>query len=138
MRRSFEHDEVGYNYRMSNINAALGCAQLEQLPELLVAKRRLHENYSIAFADVSNVQVLAEPEGSQSNYWLQALLLDTSVAEHRDAVLTKTNDIGLMTRPVWKLMHQQKPFRECPRAQLPIAEALERRVINIPSSAFLA
>ncbi len=137
-RWAYEHDEVGYNYRMPNINAALGCAQLEQLPELLAAKRHLFERYREAFSSVAHVRLMIEPEGCRSNYWLQALVLDEAVAEQRDAVLTATNDAGLMTRPVWKLMHRLKPFQDFPRAPLAVAESLEQRVINIPSSAFLA
>jgi perosamine synthetase len=86
-RWAFEHDEVGYNYRMPNINAALGCAQLEQLPDLLAAKRRLFERYREAFRGISHVRLMTEPEGCRSNYWLQALLLDKAVAEQRDTVL---------------------------------------------------
>lgn len=137
-RWAFEHDEVGFNYRMPNLNAALGCAQLERLPDLLVAKRRLFERYRNAFAEVSGVRLMAEPEGCQSNYWLQTLLLDESVADQRDPILAATNDAGLMTRPVWSLVHRLPPFRDSPRTPLPVAESLERRVINIPSSAFLA
>ena len=137
-RWACEHDEVGYNYRMPNINAALGCAQLEQLPDMLAAKRRLFERYREAFRRVSNVRLMTEPEGCRSNYWLQTLLLDKAVAEQRDAVLAVTNDAGLMTRPVWNLMHRLRPFQDCPRAPLAVSESLEQRVINIPSSAFLA
>jgi aminotransferase in exopolysaccharide biosynthesis len=137
-RWAFKHDEVGYNYRMPNINAALGCAQLEQLPDFLIAKRRLFKRYRAEFAVVPDVQLMTEPDGCLSNYWLQALLLDKSVVSQRDAVLTATNDAGLMTRPVWNLMHRLKPFQDCPRAPLSVAESLEIRLINIPSSAFLA
>jgi len=137
-RWAFEHDEVGYNYRLPNINAALGCAQLEQLPALLAAKRRLFAAYAEAFAGLPGVRLLAEPAGCESNYWLQALILDADQAEQRDAVLAATNDAGLMTRPIWTLMHHLKPFRDCPSAPLPVAESLARRVINIPSSAHLA
>ena len=134
----FEHDEVGYNYRMPNINAALGCAQLEQLPNFLLAKRRLFEQYQSAFIDVPNISLMAEPEGCTSNYWLQALVLDVSAADQRDAILVGTNDVGLMTRPTWSLMTNQRPYLNNPRAPLPVAEMLEGCVINIPSSACLA
>lgn len=136
-RWAFEHDEVGYNYRLPNLNAALGCAQLEQLPDFLAAKRRLHARYRDAFADIPNMQLMAEPEGCRSNYWLQTLLLDESIADQRDELLQATNDAGLMTRPVWNLMHRLRPFQDCPHAPLPVAESLEGRVINLPSSAFL-
>jgi perosamine synthetase len=137
-RWDFDHDEVGYNYRMPNINAALGCAQLERLSEMLEAKRRLFERYREAFRDMRDVHLMQEPAGCRSNYWLQALLLDESACGQRDAVLAAANDAGFMTRPVWKLTHRLKPFQNCPRAPLDVAESLERRVINIPSSAFLA
>jgi aminotransferase in exopolysaccharide biosynthesis len=136
-RWEFLHDEVGYNYRMPNINAALGCAQLEQLAGFLDAKRRLFERYRAAFAGVPQAHVVSEPAGCRSNYWLQTLLLSESAAVERDAVLAATNDAGLMTRPTWRLTHRLAPYRECPRMGLPGAESLERRVVNLPSSAQL-
>ncbi len=136
-RWNFLHDEVGYNYRLPNLNAALGCAQLEQLPGFLRDKRRLFEMYFSAFASVQGVRLLAEPAGCSSNYWLQTLLLDESTAHQRDAVLTATNDAGFMTRPVWALMNGLPMYAKAPRAPLPVAESLERRVVNIPSSSGL-
>ena len=136
-RWEYRHDEVGYNYRLPNLNAALGCAQLEQLPELLRAKRQLHASYAKAFAAGSDVRLLGEPAECTSNYWLQTLVLNESVAAERDAVLTATNDAGLMTRPIWVLNHKLPAFQDCPRMPLPVAESLERRVINLPSSAQL-
>lgn len=137
-RWEFRHDEVGYNYRMPNLNAALGCAQLEQLPALLEAKRRLHERYARAFSQVQGTRLMVEPEGCRSNYWLQALLLDEEMASQRDALLAATNDAGFMTRPVWLLNHRLPAFADAPRMPLPVAESLERRIVNIPSSAQLA
>jgi perosamine synthetase len=136
-RWNFVHDEVGYNYRMPNLNAALGCAQLEQLPGFLAEKRRLFDRYQARFADVDGVHIVAEPAGCVSNYWLQTLMLDESFADQRDAVLAATNDAGLMTRPVWTLMHRMPMYSNSPRAALPVAESLERRLINIPSSSGL-
>lgn len=136
-RWEFVHDEVGYNFRMPNINAAIGCAQLEQLPAFLNAKRHLFERYRTAFASVPHSLIMAEPEGCVSNYWLQTLLLDEEAGDKRDAILTATNDAGLMTRPAWTLMHRLAPYRNCPRMQLSVAESLERRLINLPSSAHL-
>jgi perosamine synthetase len=136
-RWEYRHDEIGYNYRMPNINAALGCAQLEQLPRFIEAKRRLFERYAAAFAHVHEVRLVAEPRGCRSNYWLQTLLLNLSAASQRDAILAATNDAGLMTRPTWTLMHRLPPYRECPRMPLPVAESLEARLINLPSSAHL-
>jgi dTDP-4-amino-4,6-dideoxygalactose transaminase len=80
---------------------------------------------------------MAEPPGCGSNYWLQTLILDEAVAEQRDAILTATNEAGLMTRPAWRLMHELEPYRDCPRAPLPVAESLGQRMINLPSSAGL-
>lgn len=137
-RWAFEHDEIGFNYRMPNINAALGCAQLEQLPGFLASKRRLYEKYRGVFAAIPEVNLVAEPVGCESNYWLQAILLGDLVAQQRDEVLAATNAAGIMTRPVWNLMHRLAPYRDCPRAPLPVAEYLEQRLINIPSSAGLA
>jgi perosamine synthetase len=86
-RWNFVHDEVGFNYRLPNLNAALGCAQLEQLPSFLRDKRRLFEQYQVAFANVPGVHLVAEPAGCSSNYWLQTLLLDTKHADQRDALI---------------------------------------------------
>lgn len=136
-RWEFWHDDIGYNFRMPNLNAALGCAQLEQLPRLVEAKRALHARYAQAFAGVRGLSLVREPVGSHSNYWLQALLLDRPDLAMRDAVLTATNDGGLMTRPVWVLMHRMPQFSACPRAPLDVATRLEDSLINIPSSPVL-
>lgn len=136
-RWNFTHDEIGFNYRLPNINAALGCAQLEQLPGFLAQKRQLFERYRQCFAGMDGVRLVAEPAGCRSNYWLQTLMLDEALSGERDVILAATNDAGLMTRPVWGLMHRMEPYRKMPRAPLPVAESLERRLINIPSSAGL-
>jgi perosamine synthetase len=133
----YRHDEIGYNYRLPNLNAALGCAQLEQLPVMLSAKRELFERYQTAFVTVQGVKLMAEPDQSQSNYWLQTLLLDADHTDQRDAVLTATNDAGFMTRPAWILMHELAPFKDCPRMDLAMARSLTQRLINIPSSSGL-
>jgi dTDP-4-amino-4,6-dideoxygalactose transaminase len=136
-RWNFVHDEVGYNYRLPNLNAALGSAQLEQLPGFLIEKRRLFDAYQASFANIPGIRLVAEPAGCLSNYWLQTLMLDESLADQRDAVLTATNDAGLMTRPVWTLMNRLSMYSNAPKAPLPVAESLERRLINIPSSSGL-
>ena len=136
-RWNFVHDELGYNYRLPNLNAALGCAQLEQLPDFLIEKRRLFDAYQASFANIPGVRLVAEPAGCRSNYWLQTLLLDESLADQRDAVLTATNDAGLMTRPAWTLMHRIPMYSNTPKAPLPVTESLERCLINIPSSSGL-
>ncbi len=133
----FRHDEVGYNYRMPNLNAALGCAQLEQLPKMLVAKRALFQRYQEVFESVAGLKLVAEPEQCQSNYWLQTLLLDMKYANQRDEILGAANNAGLMMRPAWKLMHELDFFNDCPRMDLSTAESLVQRLINIPSSSGL-
>ena len=132
---NYVHDKIGYNYRLPNINAALGCAQLEQISGFLKSKRELYGRYKSAFANVPELKVVAEPAGCMSNYWLQTLMLDESSAHQKDAILTMTNARGLMTRPVWTLMHRLKPYRQCPKMELAVSESLEQRLINLPSSA---
>ena len=130
----YRHDSVAFNYRMPNINAALGCAQLEKLPLLLDAKRKLLKAYIKAFADVKGVRLFIEPEESRSNYWLQSILLEEENAHYRDDILQATNDSGIMTRPAWVPMHQLLPYKNCPAMEMPVAESLANRLINIPSS----
>jgi aminotransferase in exopolysaccharide biosynthesis len=137
-RWEYIHDEVGYNFRMPNLNAALGCAQLEQMPEFLASNRRLYKRYCEVFSGYDNVRVMGEPIGCESNYWLQALILDDIAAEQRDEILTATNEAGLMTRPVWMLLNKLKPHHKCPSGPLPVAESLMHRIVNVPSSAGLA
>ena len=134
---SFMHDEVGYNYRLPNINSALGCAQLESLPSFVERKRRVAARYIEAFEGIKGARVMREPEGARSNYWLNAVLLDRGIAGGRDAVLEATNARGIMTRPVWTLMHRLPMYSGAPRADLSCAEDIERRLVNVPSSATL-
>lgn len=136
-RWNFLHDEVGYNYRMPNLNAALGCAQLENLPLFIARKRKLAERYGAAFSGVNGLRFLREPEGTQGNYWLNAIVLDPDNASLRDDLLAALNDAGYMSRPLWTLMHRLPMYEACPRMPLATAESLEARVINIPSSAKL-
>jgi predicted outer membrane repeat protein len=133
----YRHDEIGFNYRLPNLNAALGCAQLEQLPGMLVSKRSLFLRYQAAFASVNGISLMAEPVGCQSNYWLQTLLLDANRTVQRDLVLQATNEAGYMTRPVWILLHELTPFKDCPKMDLSIAQSLSQRLVNIPSGAGL-
>ncbi len=130
----FRHDEIGYNYRMPNINAALGCAQLEKLSDKLASKRELFKRYQSAFAQVEGVSLLSEPKNSQSNYWLQTLILDGSESESRDLILESTNDAGILTRPAWVLMNELEPFKGFPSMDLSTSKSLVERIINIPSS----
>lgn len=136
-RWEYIHDAVGFNYRLPNLNAALGCAQLEQLDGFLGDKRRLAERYAEAFASIPGVRFFVEPPFARSNYWLNAILLDEPDLAQRDAVLSATNDAGLMTRPLWRLMHRLTMYADAPRDSLAVSEALEARLVSIPSSARL-
>ena len=126
----YHHDAIGYNYRMPNINAALGCAQMERLEVLLDAKRELAHRYAAFFQD-SPIRFIHEPSGAHSNYWLNAVL--TADREERDCFLRVTNDAGIMTRPVWQLMNRLPMFSTAHCESLDNAVRLEERLVNIPS-----
>lgn len=130
----FQHDEVGYNYRMPNLNAALGCAQLEQLPGLLQSKRELAHWYAELWSSLPGISFFTEPDNCSSNYWLNAILLEEPDKSLRDQILSQLNEANLMSRPIWTPMHKLPMFNHCPRMELTITEQLESRVINIPSS----
>lgn len=137
-RWNYVHDEIGYNFRMPNLNAALGCAQLEQLDNFLQSKRRLFSQYLEAFKGISQLRLLQESAVSKSNYWLQTIILDKAISNQRDTILEVTNNANFMTRPAWTLIHQLEPYKKSPRAPLPVSESLVQRIINLPSSAGLA
>ncbi|WP_421813319.1 LegC family aminotransferase [Flagellimonas sp.] len=127
----YDHDMVGYNYRMPNINAALGCAQMEVLPEFLKSKKQLADEYKSFFKDKS-IQFLQGSQDSVPNHWLNAVVLNS--LEERNNFLQETNGQGVMTRPIWKLMSRVKMFQNAQKTNLENSEWLERRVVNIPSS----
>jgi perosamine synthetase len=133
----YQHDYTGYNYRLPNLNAAVGCAQMEQLPGFLKAKRALAERYIRAFAGIPGIRFFTEPAFGESNYWLNVLLLERADLKVRDALLEVTNKNRIMTRPAWELMHRLKMYEDCPRMDLSVAEDLAGRLINIPSSVVL-
>ncbi len=127
----FYHDEAGFNYRMPNLNAALGCAQMEVLEQYLAQKRVLANRYQEFFAE-GDFQFVVEPEYAQSNYWLNAVICP-SVAI-RDYLLKQTNESGVMTRPIWQLMHRLPMFKDAPCGDLTQSEYIEAHLINLPSS----
>jgi aminotransferase in exopolysaccharide biosynthesis len=127
----FAHDEIGYNYRMPNINAALGLAQLEQLDSFLTSKREIANHYK-QFFNGSNTEFFNEPQNAVANYWLNCIFLKN--IEERDAFLTYSNKNGVMTRPAWQLMNRLPIFKDCQRGDLPNSEKLSDCIINIPSS----
>ena len=137
-RWEFFHDEIAYNYRLPNLNAALGCAQLERLEDTLARKRQLTERYREVFQSAHGLHFVEEPKDCHSNYWLNAVrLIDPSMSA-RDILLSTANDAGFQCRPAWTLLHKLPMYASCPRAELPTAEKLEASLINIPSSAYLA
>lgn len=134
---AFRHDEVAYNFRMPNLNAAMGCAQLERIEGFLAAKRELTQCYLAAFADMPEVELFVERPGTRANYWLQTLLLAPAVADQRDDILSTTNAAGQMTRPVWELLNTLPMYRDCEAMPTPVAQDLARRIVNLPSSPHL-
>jgi aminotransferase in exopolysaccharide biosynthesis len=129
----YVHDEVGYNYRLPNLNAALGCAQLEQLETFISAKRELADCYA-SHLKGSDLQFFTEPSDCRSNYWLNAVVCENK--QERDALLKASNDNGVMTRPIWALMNHLPMHTSCRKGDLTQAEWLEARVVNLPSSVF--
>lgn len=132
-RWEFFHDEVAWNYRLPNLNAALGCAQLERLEEFINNKRELADRYRQALAQDPDIRFVDEPPGCRSNYWLGTIALRAPSLAVRDRLLTIANDNGLMVRPAWTLLHRLPMYTECPAAPLTVASRLEAALINLPS-----
>lgn len=128
----FVHDAIGYNYRMPNLNAALGLAQFEQLDEFLNNKRITAESYKEFFSELSGINFVSEPLNSKSNYWLNAVICGN--IQERNKFLEETNSKGIMTRPIWELMNRLPMFNNCQTGELSNSEWLADRVVNIPSS----
>lgn len=131
-RWEFRHDHIGYNYRMPNINAALGCAQLENLDRYIESKRQVATEYEAYFKNVDEIEFFTEPENSFSNYWLNAVVLKDK--ESQLDFLQQTNDNGVMTRPIWELMNRLPMFENCENDGLENTVWFADRVVNIPSS----
>lgn len=128
----FRHDHIGYNYRMPNINAALGCAQLEHLDEYIASKRQVAAEYAEYFRSVDGIDFFTEPANCFSNYWLNVVVLEDKGRQLE--FLQYTNDHGVMTRPVWELMSRLSMFERCETDGLKNTIWLADRVVNIPSS----
>jgi dTDP-4-amino-4,6-dideoxygalactose transaminase len=127
----FYHDELGFNFRMPNLNAALACAQLEQLNLFLANKRQLALDYK-SFFDTSGIKFRTETLDTKANYWLMCVELEN--LKERDLFLLETNKSKVMTRPIWQLMHNLPMYKNCQRDQQLNASYLEQRIVNIPSS----
>lgn len=131
-RWEFRHDHIGYNYRMPNINAALGCAQLENLDKYIASKRKVAQEYIEYFKNVDGIDFFVEPENTFSNYWLSAVVMKDK--ESQLDFLQQTNDNGVMTRPIWELMNRLPLFENCENDGLKNTIWFADRVVNIPSS----
>lgn len=129
----YEHDKIGFNYRMPNLNAALLCAQLEKLDGFLTDKRRLASLYADFFTTIPEINFFTEPDGARSNYWLNAIFMPDR--EHRDGFLAESHRQGILCRPAWNLMHTLPMYRECQTGALDNAQHLADRLVNLPSSA---
>lgn len=127
----YYHDELGYNFRMPNLNAALACAQLECLESFLESKRNLAETYAHFFKS-QNIKFRTEMNKTKANYWLMCVELENK--QERDLFLKKTNNANVMTRPIWQLMYKLPMYKDCLRDEQINAEYLEDRIVNIPSS----
>lgn len=128
------HDMVAHNYRMPNLNAALGCSQLEDLPAILASKRKIAADYLSTFANNLDFEILAESENCQSNYWLNALVLSNSNAKHHDPIIQQLNQAGIIVRPIWEPLHTLPMYRDAPRMKLDVTMNLAERIINLPST----
>lgn len=128
----FGHDHIGYNYRLPNINAALGCAQMEQLESFIANKRETARHYQAFFEKLPEIDFFTEPLHARSNYWLNVILLKDKQA--RQAFLQQSNESGVMTRPAWQLMHTLPMFRHCQYQDLTNTMYIADRLVNIPSS----
>ena len=129
-----EYDDIGYNYRMPSINASLGLSQLNKLKSILVRKKKLFLSYKKEFEKYSEFIILGQPKDCKSNFWLNALILKKSSINLRDKIISRLNYNGIQARPCWKLLHRLKQFSNYPRMNLSVAENLEKKIINIPSS----
>lgn len=136
-RWEFIHDRVGYNYRMPNLNAALGCAQLTKLDSFIARKRQLASRYFSAFREIDEVSIFQEPSDCLSNYWLQTLFLKEPNIAERDALLGHLNSLGIVARPVWNLLHELPMYLRNPKSPTPVSELIRDSCINLPSSQFL-
>ena len=131
----YRHDMSAYNYRLTNLAAALGLGQIEQCEFFIQEKRKLAEQYANFFQSQSDIQFFHEPPHARSNYWLNAVILNNQT--DRDQFLTETNDNGIMTRPIWVLNNKLEMYQHCQTADLTNSEWLEDRVVNIPSSVII-
>ncbi len=132
-----EHDQVGYNYRMPCINAALGMAQLKRIDSIRNAKRELANGYERLLQGVEGVRFITEPKHANSNYWLNTIVLDPSAQQSRDEILKQLVNNGFIARPAWHRMQALEHLKDVPAADLQVSKDLSQRIINLPSGVFV-
>ena len=132
------HDAVGYNFRLPNLNAALGVAQMSNLAAIVELQRRLFDKYAAELGNISGIYPLSEPKDSRSNYWLQAILLDQGNKDLRDEILEAFHADGLKVRPAWRPLHLLEPYAKFQRTSMVGTEDIYARLVNLPSSPRLA
>lgn len=130
----FHHDELGYNYRLPNLNAALGLSQLERFDEILRKKQQLHAVYQATFKNFQGATLHETPVGTTSNYWLNVLMVDSNASQKLDTFFEKSQAARIFTRPAWDLMHQLPMNSKCPAMDMKSTETLSKRVLCLPSS----
>jgi perosamine synthetase len=136
--RRFVHDETGWNYRLTNVAAAIGLAQLEQLEGFIATKRACHALYAELLADLPGIELVGVQDGTQPNFWFHSILVDESAfGRDRESLMTFLGERGIETRPVWGLLHEQAPLRDCTAWRIERARWFWRRVLNLPCSSNL-
>ena len=133
----YDHDRVGFNYRMTNLQAAVGCAQMERLPEILAAKRRIHERYVTGFADLPGVTPFSDPPWGRSAHWLSGVLLAGVDGEWMSTLLGRLHAVGIGVQSFWKPMHRQRPYAVAPATLTGVADDIWFRILPLPSSTAL-
>lgn len=136
-RFAYAHDEVGFNYRMPSLNAALLLAQVERLPDFIKRKRQLAARYAATFCSVAGADFMGQPPGARSNYWLNTIRLDVKTIDERNRVIETLIDDGILARPAWEPLHTLPMYADCPRGDLPVTMEMALKLINLPSSAKL-
>ena len=132
------HDAVGYNFRLPNLNASLGVAQMRNLAAIVELQRLLFDKYAAELRELPGVSLVSEPKDSKSNYWLQAILLDQGAKELRDQILESFHADGIKVRPAWRPLHLLEPYAKFQRTSMVGTEDIYARLVNLPSSPKLA
>jgi len=129
----YDYDEIGYNYRMPNLNAALGCSQMKKIWTHLKRKKYLYKMYLNEFANNEYFEIFKHPKNSEGNLWLQSIILKKKYIKYRDKIIISLMKNGIETRPIWTIINKQKKFKNCFKIDIKNSQMLEKKIINIPS-----